>query len=195
MKTFKIILLTLLLVGGAKQSKAQFDAIELIPGAVVPIFNDAQYYRPGWALYANYYYDDSPGYSLYGGLGAHQMYALNNESGYFPFVGLQFYYGGQLKFLFNNDLMDFAVGGELGWMLRLYAGNVFSGNTSIFLESSLGIAPKIAWHWRPGNSFFTLGVQCKYNGYFSLSGAFYGGTWADGVHQWLQPGVSFKFYL
>ena len=185
----------LLTFGFRSHSQWAYDAVEVIPGAVIPIMNDGNYYVPGWALNANYYYDDSYQHSLYGGIGVHQMQVQNHESGYYPFFALQAYYGAQYKFVLKEDLFDLALGGELGWMLRFYTGNPFSGSFNLFMEQSMGLSPKLGFNWRINKSWATLGAQIKYNAYFSLNGLFYSGNVTDGIHQWLQPGITFKIYL
>ncbi len=192
----QIVLIPVLLIGVNKaQAQLDFDAIELIPGIVIPVMAEAEFYKPGWAINANYYYDDSYNYSLYGGLGFNQMHVKNFENGYLPFWAIGGYTGAQFKINIKEELLDFAVGGELGWMLRIYTGNPASSSFDIGLEQSIGVSPKLALHWRINKSWATLGFQCKYNAYFSLNSAFWGSSISQGIHQWLQPGISLKAYL
>ena len=156
---------------------------------------ESNFYKIGWAINGNYYYEDNPNFSLYAGGGVHQMRVRSLESGYNPFFALNGYYGGQFKITLKEDVFDLALGGELGWMMRLYTGNPFSSSLSIFLEQSLGISPKMGFNWRIDNSWATLGLQVKYNAYFSLNPNFYSSSFASGIHQWLQPGLCFKMYL
>lgn len=197
MKSLRSLILCCVLLFGANKAHSQldFDAIELIPSIVVPVMNEAEFYKPGWGINANYYYDDSYNYSLYGGIGVHQMPVKTFESGYYPFWSLGGYSGGQFKINIKEELLDFAIGGELGWMLRLYTGSPLSNSLDLFLEQSIGVSPKLALHWRINSSWATLGLQCRYNAYFSLNSAFWGSNVAQGIHQWIQPGISLKAYL
>ena len=197
MKALRHILLGFVLLFGLNKAQAQldFDAIELIPGVAIPVMAEAQLYNPGIALNANYYYDDAYNYSLYGGIGFNQMSVKTFESGYYPFWAIGGYSGAQFKINIKEELLDIALGGELGWMLRVYTGNPVSSSFDFGLEQSLGVSPKIALHWRIDKSWATLGIQCKYNAYFSLNSAFWGSSFAQGIHQWIQPGISLKAYL
>lgn len=181
--------------GQLLSAKAQENMLELLPSAIFPTMHQTDYYYPGWALNANFYHENYRSFALYGGAGIHHLFNRSNESGLSPFFGLQGYYGGQFKFLFNDDAMDISLGGEAGWMFRIYVPNSFSANSSVGFESSLGVAPLVAWNWRPWDGFLSFGFQTKYSIYFSLDGGTYIGGVTNGIYQWVQPAIAIRFHL
>ncbi|UKN02562.1 hypothetical protein K6119_03405 [Paracrocinitomix mangrovi] len=193
MKQFRLLILMGILSLNANFSRAQYDALELVPSLYIPVSHQTQYYAIGFAADFNYYYTDESNYSLYGGLGFYNK-RRKEESPYPPFYGIRFFYGAQYKFQIIENQFNISLGAEGGYQMGIHAGNSSTG-TSIVFESALGASPRLGFNWRIDEGFFEIGAQVKYNIYLPVSGGYYFGSYAESIHQWVQPAIGLKIYI